>query len=1139
MSYSSVRASVGFSCLCDDQWTIAGGKDALLGFLGCPSDVFAETYQSSLVELIAQAMQPLQEQVFRIKAYGVPCLCSVARQNERWLVQLDRLPFGLEGNPQGIGLFRLSEGARLRWANDEFYQMLGVAREGFASEYSDDLSCFDPILAPLSGSGILYDSSHNLIFCATASAGYCFSPSASSVLHSYQKALKTNGMRVWQYDLTRGIIEGVSFNDTDVLQLERLHQRLRGGEKACSARLFLMDEQRYVSVQYTKEGSVAFAVEQDITSHVSRQRFLFFEESQHGRNHESLDSILKIDLTDNKGFYLKRRGLKNPDLDEGLPFIQMFEELLQTVAFDEERQTFRGRFNHASLLEAQQRGLDELSMEYRSNDETGSIYWLEVRVLLNRDLETNHIHALGISRRITEKKKLELSLAEKPLRDPITNFYDKKTFSTMVSQALKTEDDRSLSYALALVEVQACTLISDALFSHLAQSIRFVITDRCIVGRLDSTHFGLFFARVEHSMDVRVRLERLAYLFGNALVFDAIEHHIFSSIGVVSGLYGEERTYEVLSEKAVLALDSSRARGKNQVSMHTHGSDLVFLEPLDRDQTKVLGCMDATVRFDDLGSSLPLILSQVGMYYHSKRVCLMSQEKGNVLQVVASWEPQASSRAFLPIPLDPFADLFTRQQVKKLSLSPELHTPSCLDGSTALVANLKVWNLEKSYLVVLDPFLEDASVLSHAAQLLSGEMTKRRLLDRQEYLLYHDSATGLRNFHGYNQYVSTLQEDAISSLGLIVVDINDLKEINKHHGKEYGNTIIRTVAKVLREIFPKASLFRLSSHEFLGIRVDVTYKAFKAKVERLTEQLQLLLPRMTTLAQAWSEQEKQIPVLYNQASMELEANRKNSLDLSDPGEHYQAYEALATSIRRGEYLVYLQPKISCTTGLMCGSEALIRHLHPTHGLVSPSKFIPQFEQDGLIKYIDLFVFEEVCKLQSRWKEEGRALLPISLNFSRLTLLDDNLISTMQEILSRNGVDSKLVEIEITESFGSLDRNLVQKVVEKITDAGFEVCIDDFGSEYSNLSTLTSLPLKVLKLDKSLINSLAYSAKAQAFVEGFITICKKLDIRTVAEGVETQTQKEILSRMGCDMIQGYFFDKPLAIEPFEQKYVNSV
>lgn len=166
-------------------------------------------------------------------------------------------------------------------------------------------------------------------------------------------------------------------------------------------------------------------------------------------------------------------------------------------------------------------------------------------------------------------------------------------------------------------------------------------------------------------------------------------------------------------------------------------------------------------------------------------------------------------------------------------------------------------------------------------------------------------------------------------------------------------------------------------------------------------------------------------------------------------------------------------------------------------------------------------------------------MPISLNFSRLTLLDENLISMMEDFCASYDIDRRLVEVEITESFGALDRNLVQKVVEDIAKAGFVVCIDDFGSDYSNLSTLTSLPLKVLKLDKSLVDSLSYSPKAQTFVEGFITICKKLDIRTVAEGVETEAQKDLLTGMGCDMIQGYFYDKPLAIDSFQQKYSKTL
>ena len=116
------------------------------------------------------------------------------------------------------------------------------------------------------------------------------------------------------------------------------------------------------------------------------------------------------------------------------------------------------------------------------------------------------------------------------------------------------------------------------------------------------------------------------------------------------------------------------------------------------------------------------------------------------------------------------------------------------------------------------------------------------------------------------------------------------------------------------------------------------------------------------------------------------------------------------------------------------------------------------------------------------------------------------------------------------------RNLVKKVAQAISDAGFCICIDDFGSEYSNLSILTTLPLGILKLDKSLINNLCTNANNQVFVDGFVSICRKLGIRTVAEGVETESQKDMVVEMGCDMIQGYFYDKPIPITNFEQKYL---
>ncbi len=1141
MMYSSLRSSVGFFCFVDEGWTIAEGSESLLDFLDCPSSLFEQTYKKSLLKLITQPKKSLLPLAHLVRVYGIPCICSADLQGERWFVQLHRLPFGLQDPDQKVGLFLLGEGTRIAWADDAFYQIVGLSREEFANTYGSDLSCFDVSLSSLLLRTYLHFTQHNLLFCATKSAGYCFPLPVSSSLNTYHKALKANGMRVWQYEVNTLTLSGVRFTDADLFQLESLHQRLRRGESSCSARFFLEGERRYVSVQYQREGSIAFAVEQDISSYANKQRFTFFEEHLHESNMLSLQSVIKADLTDNNVVYLKQNGLEKGGAGKMNRLTKVLESILHSMAFDEERQLFRQKFNLPAMLAAQQNGVEELTMEYRSSDEAGSIHWLEARVLLNRDLQTHHIHALGTTRVITEKKKLELLLAEKPLRDPITSFYNKKTFSSMVTLALKTQEDRTLSYALAIIEMQGVSLINQKLYSHIAQIIRLGINDRCIVGRLDSTHFGLFFHSIESRVDVKVRLERLASMLANASVFDAIEKQPSSFTGFATGVYSEDSTYEALLKKATLALETCHERGKNQVFAHESGLDTVFepmmsLNLLDiRAQGVVLGCMDATSNSDDLGSTLPLILSQVGMYYQGKRVCLLSQERGKALKVAASWEPSASSRSFLSFSHDPFVDLFTVQQVRKIPASDAFSSFPCLDGSALLVGNLKVWNLEKCYLVVLDPWSDDLSVLAHAVQLITSEMTKRRLLDQQEYLLYHDRDTGLKNFHGYNQHIATLQEDSVSSIGLAIVDINDLKVINRHHGKEYGNTIIKTVSQALEECFSKASLFRLSSHEFLALERDVTYKGFNKKVGRLSAQLHSMSPGFTTIAQAWSDQEKHIPMLYNQATMELEANKKNSLYFSHSGLHYQAYEALQSSLERGEYLIYLQPKICSFSELLCGSEALVRHMHPTHGLVSPAKFIPQLEQDGLIKYIDLFVFEAVCKLLRRWKAEGSSLHPVSVNFSRLTLLDAELILKMEEIREHYGVDRALVEIEITESFGSLDRNLVQSVVKKIVEAGYTVCIDDFGSEYSNLSTLTSLPLKVLKLDKSLVDSLTYSPKAQILVEGFITICKKVGIRTVAEGVETEAQKDLLASMGCDMLQGYFFDKPLAVAVFEEKY----
>ena len=361
--------------------------------------------------------------------------------------------------------------------------------------------------------------------------------------------------------------------------------------------------------------------------------------------------------------------------------------------------------------------------------------------------------------------------------------------------------------------------------------------------------------------------------------------------------------------------------------------------------------------------------------------------------------------------------------------------------------------------------------------------------------------------------------------------------MNKNYGKEYGNELVSLVSSKIQKLFPDSALFRISGDEFVIICQDLTYESFNKKIARLSGELEKEKPNAFTLGQAWSENDLHVSVLFNQANIVLDARKQNTMDRSaKQADFHIAINALMEAINRGEYVVFLQPKVNSISSKVCGAEALIRRLDPKLGLVSPSRFIAQLEKDGLVKFIDLFVYRQVCQTLRHWMDEGTPLLPISLNFSRVTLLDEDLIPSMLEIKDEYQVDSKYIEIEITESFGALERNLVKKVVQAISDAGFCICIDDFGSEYSNLSTLTSLPLGILKLDKSLIDNLCTSTNSQVFVDGFVSICRKLGILTVAEGVETENQKNMVIEMGCDMIQGYFYDKPISIGSFEQKYM---
>ena len=240
------------------------------------------------------------------------------------------------------------------------------------------------------------------------------------------------------------------------------------------------------------------------------------------------------------------------------------------------------------------------------------------------------------------------------------------------------------------------------------------------------------------------------------------------------------------------------------------------------------------------------------------------------------------------------------------------------------------------------------------------------------------------------------------------------------------------------------------------------------------------------------------------------------------------------ALQNHEYKVYLQPKYSVDNEKLAAAEALVRWVHPTEGLIAPYRFIPIFERNGFITRLDDYMIEEVAKLQAGWIAQGKRIVPISVNVSRAHFTRENLAEHICEIVDHYKVPHEAIELELTESAFFDDKETLIGIVNKMKGYGFVVSMDDFGAGYSSLNSLKELPIDVVKLDAEFFRGNDEEGKGKVIVSDAIGLAKKLNMRIVAEGIETREQVDFLAEKECDLIQGYYFAKPMPVEEFEVK-----
>jgi EAL domain-containing protein (putative c-di-GMP-specific phosphodiesterase class I) len=255
------------------------------------------------------------------------------------------------------------------------------------------------------------------------------------------------------------------------------------------------------------------------------------------------------------------------------------------------------------------------------------------------------------------------------------------------------------------------------------------------------------------------------------------------------------------------------------------------------------------------------------------------------------------------------------------------------------------------------------------------------------------------------------------------------------------------------------------------------------------------------------------------------------------GNYIKAY--VETAIEQDEFVVYLQPKFDIKTEKIKGAEALIRWNYKNRELLSPYSFIPYFEKDGTIDKVDDLVLKKICKTMERWKKEGKPLYPVSVNLSRSRMYDGNLIDKLAGIVDSYGVDHHLIDFELTESatYDNMERMLY--VLRELRERGFKISMDDFGTGYSSLSLLTQMPIDTLKIDKSFVDKIAGDAERDEdiiLLRHIITLAKELRFVCLAEGAESRNQIDRLRDLGCEIIQGYYYSKPIPLGEYEEKYL---
>jgi diguanylate cyclase (GGDEF)-like protein len=571
--------------------------------------------------------------------------------------------------------------------------------------------------------------------------------------------------------------------------------------------------------------------------------------------------------------------------------------------------------------------------------------------------------------------------------------------------------------------------------------------------------------------------------------------------------------------------------------------------------------IDETMTLDDVRMRLDIMLSQSDLMKEGDLSNYIESNKAHhalALQLEKTLE-------YLDIHLEKMNRSELQAYLKKMqTLDPQLARLSSgaldKDINTINDANLKIKTLYYIYsatsvlLIIMSAilglliFYQNRNILKahlqvkSLAEALQESKEKLQVQNAKlEYDVYHDSLTEMNNRHFFWGNLNETIENAVksnNSVNVMLFDLDRFKEVNDTYGHDVGDTLLRQISQRLISIgLTSDTLYRLGGDEFAFLSSGLTESGAISRAQHICDAINqpytiynTIISITTSVGIVISDTERRSDYLYKFADLALYEAKKEGVGkikvfrqwmLDKLQESRTLEHDMALALVNKEFVVYYQPIVDSFSQEIYSYEALIRWIHPQKGILSPDNFIPVAEKTGMINEMGKSVLEMACREAASWVIPTK----ISVNVSPVQLSSKTFAGMVLSILNETGLPAERLELEVTESSLFTENNTPMNTLNRLRALGVKISLDDFGTGYSSLSRLSRLAFDKIKIDKSFVNSISTHEDALNIIRLIIGMAKSLNMKSVAEGVETQEQLESLQVLGCDFIQGYLFGKP--------------